>query len=71
VEADTQEAVKHMHSLSGPANTGVSLVQDTQEDLNAADSFQDTHLKPLRVFDAVIRERADVWALFSIITELI
>jgi hypothetical protein len=57
---DTEEAVTHMHPLSKHATTGVSLVQDAQEDLDAADSFQDIYLKPLKIFDAVVEDIADV-----------
>ncbi|KAG1834361.1 hypothetical protein DFJ58DRAFT_917992, partial [Suillus subalutaceus] len=57
---DTREAAEGIHSLSGHATTVVSLVQDAQEDLDAADKFQETYLKPLRIFDAVIGEIADV-----------
>jgi hypothetical protein len=47
------------------------FVPDAQEDLDTADSLQDVNLK-LRIFDAaVIRGIVDVWALFSIRTELI
>jgi hypothetical protein len=46
------------------------FVPDAQVDLDAADSLQDVNLK-LRIFDAVIRGIMDVWALFSIRTELI
>ncbi|KAG1869428.1 hypothetical protein DFJ58DRAFT_911289, partial [Suillus subalutaceus] len=57
---DTQEAVKHMHSRLGPATTVVSPVQDGQDDLDDVDMFQDTYLEPLRIFDDVIEEIADV-----------
>ncbi|KAG2088302.1 hypothetical protein BD769DRAFT_1671077 [Suillus cothurnatus] len=60
MEADTQpalqgteEVVEHMHSLSGLVTTMVSHLGDTQEDL---DKFQDTYLKPLKIFDTVIGE---------------
>jgi hypothetical protein len=53
---DVQQAAKHMH---------------LQADLDAADGFQDTYLKPLRIFDAVTRKIANVWTLLSIGTELI
>jgi hypothetical protein len=56
-----------MHSRSEPVTT---LVQDAQEELDAADSLRDIHLKA-GIFDAVIRDIVDVWALFSIRTELI
>jgi hypothetical protein len=49
----------------------VSHLQDIQEDLDAVDSFQDAYLEPLRIFDTVIGELVNVWALFSIRTELI
>jgi hypothetical protein len=69
-EADTQlalrgaqQAAKRMHPLSEPAITVASAGQDAQADLNAADDFQDTYLKPLRIFDDVIGEIADVWTL--------
>jgi hypothetical protein len=52
-----------MHPLSGPPNTAASAVQDAQDNLDAADNFQDTYLKPLRIFDTVIGEIADVWTL--------
>ncbi|KIK38627.1 hypothetical protein CY34DRAFT_14919 [Suillus luteus UH-Slu-Lm8-n1] len=67
VEADTQsalrdaqQAAKRMHPLSGPAITAASVGQDAQADLDAADGFQDTYLKPLRIFDSVIGEIANV-----------
>jgi hypothetical protein len=68
VEADTglvlqntQEAVEDMHSLSGHKTTVVSILQGAQKDLDAADSFQDTYLQPLRIFDTVIGEVANVY----------
>jgi hypothetical protein len=57
---DTQEAVEDMHSLSGHQTTVVSVLQGAQKDLEAADSFQDTYLQPLRIFDTVIGEVANV-----------
>jgi hypothetical protein len=70
VEADTQlalqdaqQAAKRMHPLSGPAITVVSVGQDAQADLDTADGFQDTYLKPLRIFDSVIGEITNVWTL--------
>jgi hypothetical protein len=50
-----------MHPLSGPAKTVASVGQDAQADLTAADDFQNTYLKPLRVFNAVIGEIENVW----------
>jgi hypothetical protein len=40
-----------------------SVGQDGQADLDAADGFQDTYLTPLRIFDTVIGEIANVWTL--------
>jgi hypothetical protein len=68
---DTRQAAQRMHPLSGPAMTAASVGQDAQGDLDTADGFQDTYLKPLRIFDDVIGKIADVWTLISIGTELI
>ncbi|KAG2357399.1 hypothetical protein BDR07DRAFT_372647 [Suillus spraguei] len=57
---ETQEATKYMHPLFGPAISVDSALQGAQEDLNTVDSFQDTYLKPLRIFDDVIGKLADV-----------
>ncbi|KAG2335671.1 hypothetical protein BDR05DRAFT_1006571 [Suillus weaverae] len=57
---DAQEAAKRIHPLSGPAITVASVAQDAPADLDAAYNFQDTYLKPLRIFDSVIGEIADV-----------
>ncbi|KAG2361876.1 hypothetical protein BDR07DRAFT_1090291 [Suillus spraguei] len=55
-----QQTAKCMLTLSGPATTAVSVGQDVQADLDTADTFQDTYLKPLRIFDDVIGKIADV-----------
>jgi len=60
-----------MYSLSRPVITVTSTGQGAQEDFDTADTFQDTYLQPLRIFDTVIGKIADVWALFSFRTELI
>ncbi|KAG2158585.1 uncharacterized protein EDB93DRAFT_554165 [Suillus bovinus] len=67
VEADTgsvlrgaQEVANRMHPLSGPAITAASVVEGGPEDLDAADDFQDTYLKPLKIFDDVIGKIADL-----------
>ncbi|KAG1837691.1 hypothetical protein DFJ58DRAFT_846337 [Suillus subalutaceus] len=67
VEADTQlalqgaqEAAKRIHPLSGPAKRVVSVGQGAQADLHTAQGFQDTYLKPLKIFDTVIGEIANV-----------
>ncbi|KAG2353382.1 hypothetical protein BDR07DRAFT_1383215 [Suillus spraguei] len=71
VEADTksalqeaQEAASGMHPLSGPTIAVDSEAQGAQEDI--VDSFQDTYLNPLRIFDVVIEQLADVWTFLSI-----
>ncbi|KAG2127907.1 uncharacterized protein EDB93DRAFT_1269722 [Suillus bovinus] len=51
---DAQQAAGHIHSLSGCVITVMSAAQDTQADLTAADGFQDTYLKPLKIFDDII-----------------
>jgi hypothetical protein len=70
VEDDTQLAVQgaqqaatRLHLLSGPAITVTSVGKDGQADLDAADGFKDTYLTPLRIFDTVIGEIANVWTL--------
>lgn len=67
VEADTesalrdaQQGVNRMHPLSRPAITAASVVEGAQEDLDDADSLQETYLKPLRIFDDVIGKIADL-----------
>ncbi|KAG1852102.1 hypothetical protein DFJ58DRAFT_841965 [Suillus subalutaceus] len=57
---DAQEAARRMYPLPGPAITVASVDQDAQADLDAADGFQDTYLKPLRIFDTVIGEIANL-----------
>ncbi|KAG2368700.1 hypothetical protein BDR07DRAFT_1054108 [Suillus spraguei] len=46
---DAEESAKRMHPLSQPAMTA----QDARADLNTSVSFQDTHFKPIRIFDDV------------------
>ncbi|KAG2141430.1 uncharacterized protein EDB93DRAFT_1252575 [Suillus bovinus] len=48
IEADTESALR------------ASVVEGGPEDLDAADEFQDTYLKPLRIFDDVIGKIADL-----------
>jgi hypothetical protein len=56
---DAQEAVTHMHPLSGPATTVMSADQDAQEDLDAAEDSQDAYIKPLRIFTDMIGRIVD------------
>jgi hypothetical protein len=67
VEADTQlalqgaqEAEQRIHSLSEPEITVASALQGAQEDLDVLDNFEETYLKPLKIFDAVIGEISNV-----------
>ncbi|KAG2353727.1 hypothetical protein BDR07DRAFT_684513 [Suillus spraguei] len=53
---DAQESAKRMHPLTGPAIN----YQDAQADLNTVGMFQDTYLKPLRMFNEVIGKIVDV-----------
>ena len=48
--------------LGGHANTVASAVVDGPRDLDAADNFQATYLQPLKIFDTVIENLANVWA---------
>ncbi|KAG2361888.1 hypothetical protein BDR07DRAFT_1376903 [Suillus spraguei] len=57
---NAQRATEHMRLLSSPAMTVMSGAQNAQADLDAAGTFQDTYLKPLRIFDNVIEKIADV-----------
>ncbi|KAG2141193.1 uncharacterized protein EDB93DRAFT_1338684 [Suillus bovinus] len=57
---DAQEYTKHMHSLPRRAITVASAGQDAEKDLDTADQFEDTYLKPLKIFDAVIAEIANI-----------
>jgi hypothetical protein len=61
---DAQEAVTHMHPLSGPATTVMSADQDAQEDLDAedldaAEDSQVAYIKPLRIFTDMIGRIVD------------
>ncbi|KAG2340650.1 WD40 repeat-like protein [Suillus weaverae] len=57
---EAQEAAKRIHPLPGPVITVASAGQDAQTKLDVAYNFQDTYLKPLRIFDSVIGGIADV-----------
>ncbi|KAG2335746.1 hypothetical protein BDR05DRAFT_1006495 [Suillus weaverae] len=57
---DAEQAVKGMNLLSGLVGSGAPAAQNAPADLEAAYNFQDTYLKPLRIFDDVIGKLADV-----------
>lgn len=51
---------KGAKQLGGHANTVASAVVDGPQDLDAADNFQATYLQPLKIFDTVIENLANV-----------
>ncbi|KAG1813769.1 hypothetical protein DFJ58DRAFT_892070 [Suillus subalutaceus] len=53
VEADTQSALQDIQEAD-LRQPWLLIFQDAQEDLDAVDKFQDTYLKPLKIFDTVI-----------------
>jgi hypothetical protein len=57
-----REGIESMRLLGGHFPSVVSAAEDGQEDLNAADNFQITYLRPLKIFDNVIGNLTDVWA---------
>jgi hypothetical protein len=59
---NAKQAVKGMNLLSGPVESGVSAAQNAPADLEDVYNFQDTYLRPLRIFDNVIGKLADVCA---------
>jgi len=58
---NAKQAVKGMNLLSKPVESGVSAAQNTPAALEDVYNVQDTYLQPLRIFDKVIGELADVW----------
>lgn len=57
---DAKENTKGMNVLSGRVASGVSATQNTPADLEDACNFEDTYLRPLKIFDTVIQALADV-----------
>ncbi|KAG1858945.1 hypothetical protein DFJ58DRAFT_913189, partial [Suillus subalutaceus] len=55
-----RERMKNMRLLGGHATSVASAAKDGPKDLDAADNFQTTYLQPLRIFDTVIRDLANV-----------
>jgi hypothetical protein len=58
---DAREGVESMRQLGKHSTAVASAAKDGPEDLDAADNLQTTYLQPLRFFDAVVGELADVW----------
>ncbi|KAG1859352.1 hypothetical protein DFJ58DRAFT_288712 [Suillus subalutaceus] len=57
---DAEEAVKGINLLSGPVTSGVSAAQNAPADLEDAYNFEETYLRPLKIFDTVIGTLTDV-----------
>ncbi|KAG2365666.1 hypothetical protein BDR07DRAFT_1549246 [Suillus spraguei] len=63
---DASEGMQSMKPLGTHATSVASAAKDAPEDLDTADNFQTTYLQPLRIFDTVIENLANVWGiLFS------
>ncbi|KAG2158604.1 uncharacterized protein EDB93DRAFT_1334537, partial [Suillus bovinus] len=68
VEADSTKSAlrnarkkeKGIHPLPKPAETAVSVAGDAESDLDDVDSFDDTYLEPLKIFDSIIDKIADL-----------
>jgi hypothetical protein len=58
---DAREGVESMRQLGKHSTAVASAAKDGPEDLDAADNLQTTYLQPLRIFDSVIGELANVW----------
>ncbi|KAG2356811.1 hypothetical protein BDR07DRAFT_418979 [Suillus spraguei] len=61
---DAHEGVENMRPLGKHATSVASAANDGPKDLNAADNFQSTYLQPLKIFDTVVENLANVWATF-------
>jgi len=59
---DAREGMESMRQLGKHTTAVASTAKDSPEDLDAADNLQTTYLQPLRIFDSVIGELANVWA---------
>ncbi|KAG2367885.1 hypothetical protein BDR07DRAFT_1392424, partial [Suillus spraguei] len=54
-----KDGVEGMKLLSGPVTSTASIAQNTPADLEDACNFEETYLKPLKIFDSVIEKLAD------------
>jgi hypothetical protein len=61
---DARKRQEGAKQLGGHGNTVASAVVDGPQNLDAADNFQATYLQPLKIFDTVIENLANVWATF-------
>ncbi|KAG2029149.1 hypothetical protein BDR03DRAFT_1096314 [Suillus americanus] len=57
---DAREGMESMRLLGKHSTAVASTAKDGPKDLDAADNFQTTYLQPLRVFDTVIGDLANV-----------
>ncbi|KAG2144689.1 uncharacterized protein EDB93DRAFT_1337981 [Suillus bovinus] len=54
------EALEHMRTLGGPAQSATSAASNASASLTAADNFSTTYLQPLKIFDTAIEKIANV-----------
>ncbi|KAG2128368.1 uncharacterized protein EDB93DRAFT_1108997 [Suillus bovinus] len=54
------EALEHMRTLGGPAQSVTSAADNAPAGLTTADDFNTTYLQPLKIFDTVIEKIANV-----------
>ncbi|KAG1840267.1 hypothetical protein DFJ58DRAFT_845398 [Suillus subalutaceus] len=59
---NAHEDLERIKTLGGPATSMASAIADSPADLAAADDFQTTYLQPLKIFNTVIENIANVWA---------
>jgi hypothetical protein len=55
------EGMESMRLLGGHFLSVASAAKDGPEDLKAVDNFQTTYLQPLRIFNNLIENLANVW----------
>jgi hypothetical protein len=59
---DAREHIESMRLLGGHVTSMAAAAKDGPKDLDTAYNFQTTYLQPLRVFNTVIENLANVWA---------
>ncbi|KAG2365645.1 hypothetical protein BDR07DRAFT_1374179 [Suillus spraguei] len=60
---DAREGMESVRLLGKHATEVASAVKDGLEDLDAADNFQTTYFRPLRIFDTVVGNLGNVWGI--------
>ncbi|KAG2343552.1 WD40 repeat-like protein [Suillus weaverae] len=68
---DAKEAAKGMNLLSGRVTSGVSAAQNAPADLEDAYNSEDKYLQPLKIFDSVIGELADLHPYAKVVLGLL